>query len=205
MLRYLLKKIGRLFVILTHEDARIDSKKIKKALIVNLPSEEHLGKAFTAISKRFEGAEFTAVIPGYKSGIASRIIPPENILLLSHETLRKIKKDNFDAVIVLSLNPCLVWQVFRMFSCPKLLYNYCGEWYLVRRRGLREFLTGEEGVDRTTGRTHGVKISGVFYRPIWNIIKIPFGLLYTMARFLKLIFYLVFGSLYLLIRKLFFV
>lgn len=174
MLRRILKKIGRLFIILAHEDARIESKKIKKALLINLPSEEHLHKALPVIKERFKETEFTVVLPESKLDIVSGVI-------LNRKNMKRLEKYNFDAVIILSLDPCLVWRVFRVFSCPKLLYNYCGEWYLVRRKSFYEFLAGEK--------------APIFY--------LPFQLVYIIARLLKLSLYLIFGFLFLFIRKLF--
>jgi hypothetical protein len=173
MLKTIVKKIGRMFIILTDEGKDISSWGIKEVLLISLPPEEHLNKAVPAVRERFKRAELTVVLPEPKLSITGGIV-------LNSRNLREMERRRFDVVVILSLDPYIVIKVFRAFNCPKLLYNYCGEWYLLRRRTIREMLEGKKGADSAGQRT---------------------GSLNAVPRLLRLAFYLISGYILLLFRR----
>ena len=165
MLRYLLKKIGRLFLILDQPDNLFIFSGVRNVLIVSLSEEEHLNKAIPEIRKKFMDAKFSIVFPSFKSKIISRYddyfeksVGVDSCSVARYlEELRNIKPGEPDIVVLLSLNPFLVKYIFGRFDSPKLLYNYCDEMYVIRRKSIGEFLKGKEGADRKY-KKRGIKI-----------------------------------------------
>ena len=171
MIIYILKKIGRIFISLVREDI-IDSGAIKNVLIISLPYEEHLHRAIGSIKKRFKNADCKIILPDFKIGLVSHIVPHENIFTIKGFG---VLAGNFDAVVILSLNPFLVHRLFRRFKCLKLLYNYCDEWYFLRRKN--------------------------FFEIIKNILVIPFKAFYIIARFINVSLYIMVNLLSLALKK----
>jgi len=171
MINYILKKTGRLFIDLARKDS-IDPGKIKNILVISLPYEEHLRKAVGSIKKRFKNADCKIILPDFKIGLVSHVVSHENIFTTNDP---EVLAGDFDAVVILSLNPFLVWKAFRRFKCPKLLYNYCDEWYLLRVRP--------------------------FFEIIKNILALPFNAIYIIVRFINVSVYIIVNLLSLALKK----
>lgn len=150
MIVHILKKIGRIFLMLTHEDRNINCGGIKSVLVISLASEGHLWRAIRSIKEKFKNANFKVILPDSKIRLVSDMIMQKDSIIVKSDVkifeyikqLGRFNGNEFGLIIVLSLNPFLVWGVFRKFKCPKLLYNNAGEWYLIRWRTFYEFLRG---------------------------------------------------------------
>lgn len=181
MLSYILKKIGRLFLILTHEDSDFNPDSIKEILMVALPGEEHLYKAIGALYKRFKYARFNILLPDSKIALASRYPIFKKAVKIGSSSifpylkgLKEFNGHNVDMVAVLSLNPFLIYSVFNRFDCPKLLYNYYDETYLVRYRTILEFLSCKSGADRMASRKNIFIFFINTIAPIFRLIAVCF-------------------------------
>ena len=194
----ILKKAGKLFVILTNEDRDIEPSMVKDALLISLPSEEHLHKAIRVLTERFREARFKVILPHTKTVLLADIIQDKDIFRVSQdvnpakyiEGLDRFRKDAFDLVVILSLNPYLVWKVCRNFRCPKLLYNYCDEWYSIRRKTIYEFLAGIRGADIEKEESRALDTKTFFLKMAENLIKTPLGVIKIVARFINLSLYI---------------
>lgn len=208
MLVEILKKIGRLFIILTHEDSCIDPA-IKNILLISLPSENHLHKAIEAARFKFKKANFKIILPPSKIVLISSILPNKNIFPTRSEMsaieyrrqINRFKSDEFDAVIILSLTPFLVWEAFKKFKCHKLLYNYCDEWYLIRRKTIYEFFSGKKGADRQKLEKDIFNNRIICSEIIDNILKTPFRIICILAKFIKVSLYIGINILLLSLRR----
>lgn len=130
----LLKRIGRYWCILTHEDRDADASGFLEILIVPSASDRHADQAIAASRGRFPHAMI-------------RVLGPALDWWQTFRQLRRWRGEQLSAVVLLSLQPVLVVAVCRWFPCYKLLYNRWGEWYLIRRKTMREWLVGRRGAD----------------------------------------------------------
>ena len=192
MFRYILKKLGRFFVILTHEDITLDSGSIKNVLIVTLPSEEHLNRAIDFLHKKFKDAEFNILFPASKAGLVSRCaifrkaIRIDSLSMLNYvRKLEVFSRNKTDLIVILSLSPFLIWSVFDKFKAPKLLYNYCDEQYIVRRKSLVEFLRCKNGADKQAEEKNIFGFLFSFFIKIFKLINVC---IYMLLGFLNLSF-----------------
>ena len=150
MIKNILKRIGRLFITLDRQDVRTNWQDIKNILIISIPPEEHLWRALCIVTEKFKKADFKIILPDSKRTLVPDIVTRENVFgVASHagiyEYSKEIEKLNWtkiDSVVVLSLDPFLIWRIYTKFKCPKLLYNNAGEWYLIRRKAYYECLRG---------------------------------------------------------------
>jgi len=132
-----LKRIGRRWCLLTHEDRDADPATIREILIVVTAGDLHAEKAAARAQERFPHAII-------------RTIGGEPYLWRMLRALRRWRGEQLSAVVLLSLNPPLVASTCLWFPCYKLLYNRWGEWYLIRRKTAREWLVGRRGADDRT-------------------------------------------------------
>lgn len=127
------KKIGRIFLICTEEEKHIKSEVIKSILIVNI-REAHFDKTLNVVKQRFQFAEIK--------------ITCSNAVFSIMAKLWKLREEQFDAVIVLSLNPLVISLIIPLFHCYLLIYNKFDQWFLIRRKTFYEFLAGRRGTDK---------------------------------------------------------
>ena len=150
-----LKRPGRCWVILTDEDRCIAPASILTILIVHLPGESHLGWTLAATRARFPRAVITVLLPD-----DAAVEPPadpwlECVRLPQHRYLRRlashlrrVRRDQWSAVVLLSLHPLTTALALLWFRCNRLLFNHWGQWFLLRRRMLVEWLALRPGADR---------------------------------------------------------
>src|SRR3989338_2123912 len=81
----ILKKIGRWFLILTHEDRKIDCEGVKNALVISLASEEHLWRTVRSIKEKFKNAEFKVILPDSKIKLVSDVIVQKNAVTIKSD------------------------------------------------------------------------------------------------------------------------
>ncbi len=129
-----LKQIGRHWCILTHEDGDADPSAFLEILIVPLTDDRHVNQAVAEVRERFSHAVI-------------RMLKLEPGWWRTFRQLRRWRGEQLSAVVLLSLDPRLVAATSLWFPCYKLLYNRWGEWYLIRRKTLREWLVGRRGAD----------------------------------------------------------
>jgi hypothetical protein len=103
-------------------------------LIVATVTDHHANEAMAQARRRFPQA-------------VVRLIGGEISWWRALRLLRLWRGEQLSAVVLLSLQPALVTAVCRWFSCYKLLYNRWGEWYLIRRKTVREWVVGRRGAD----------------------------------------------------------
>ncbi len=106
----------------------------REVLIVATADDQHAGASTAQVSERFPHAVIRSASGG--SGAWQML-----------RALRSWRGEQLSAVVLLSLDPRLVAATCLWFPCYKLLYNRWGEWYLIRRKTLREWLVGRRGAD----------------------------------------------------------
>lgn len=129
-----MKQIGRSWCLLTHEDRDADPSVFREVLIVATAIDQHIVDATNRLSQRYPQAVLRRVSGG--PGVWQTL-----------RALRPWRGEQLSAVVLLSLDPRLVAVTCLWFPCYKLLYNRWGEWYLIRRKTLREWLAGRRGAD----------------------------------------------------------
>lgn len=174
-----LKRLGRIFLVLTEEERYIKLEDIKGALVINL-QELHFEKALAAIKERFLYAEVKII-----SGNAVQIL----------SDLYKLRDEQFSAIIVLSFNPFVIFFVNCLFSSYFLIYNKFGQWFLIRWKTLYELLLGRRGADKEEldWKFSPAKIK--FAGKLSFILSLPFVWIKNIFRGIWLILYIIFGVL----------
>ena len=134
-----LKSLGRLLVILTHEDRSLDPATISRLLLIGLPADRHLPLAAAACRARFPRAELTILdlIRLPSGGYWRPLIG----------ALRRQRRQSPSALVLTSLHPAVVALACLWFRCHRLLFNRWEEWFLIRPRSWGEILQLEPGAD----------------------------------------------------------
>jgi hypothetical protein len=186
----LLKKLGRVFFILTEEEHFIKNEDIKAVLIIN-SGETHFEEALDVIKRRFSLADIKMISGSKIKGVISR--------------LHELREEQFSAVIILSLNPFVIFFVSLFFHCYFFIYNRFGQWFSIRRKTLYEFLIGRRGADKEKEDWNILPIRISFARSAMPVIFLPYILIRKIYQAIKLFFYLAFNLSYLFLRRLIYI
>ncbi|MBU4311167.1 MAG: hypothetical protein KJ706_00395 [Candidatus Omnitrophica bacterium] len=130
----MLKDLGRTFLIITEEERYIKVEDIKAVLFVANKEQRHLDGALKRSKERFRFAQVREII--------------EEDRITAIKRLWSFREEQFSAVVILDLDPVIVFFVYVLFHRYLLLYNGFGQWFLVRRKTLYEFLSGRRGADK---------------------------------------------------------
>jgi hypothetical protein len=158
-------------------------------LVIDL-KDSHFAKALAVIRQRFPAAEI-------------KELPVAGAADLFFK-LRGLRQERFSAVIILSLHPAAVFFVNLNFRCYFLLYNRFGQWFLIRRKTLYEFLAGRSGADKPeldwavpAGRLSAVRIAA-------GLLLFPAVAIRNGLKAIRLLAYLLVNTLYFSFRRLYF-
>ena len=153
-----LKRLGRLFVILTDEDRALDSALIESIVLIHLSEEPHVASAISACHARFPNATITVFsVDEATSKIVSSPwltnvqLPARNYGNFLIAELRTRRDARRAALVLLSLHPLTVMLTCLWFRARRLLFNRWGQWFMIRTRTLLEVLTVRPGADRPRG------------------------------------------------------
>ena len=160
MLKYLIKKFMRLFIILIHKDKAIASDTIRSVLVVDSGSHEHLRHVFYKIRDGFPLARISILSFYAKEMFIRENFPDAEIILpqknnlpgrykLSSEMLR-LRPRNFDCIVLMSLDISTVFTALFLMKRNirhVFLYNQWREAYLMRLRTFFEFFSCRQGAD----------------------------------------------------------
>lgn len=183
----LLKKLGRIFLVLTEEERYIDPKNIKVILFIALKEDMHFEKALEVTKKRFPLAE----IKDIHSNIITDII----------KNLWELRREQFSMVLVLSLHPVIIFFVHMLFHCYFLIYNKFDQWFLIRKKTLYEFLAGRRGADKLGLDWEISPLRFSLAKYIAFISFLPFFIIRNAFRFIILITYIIINLLQLTLRR----
>lgn len=181
-----LKSLGRFFLVLTEEEKDIASEDIRALLIVNL-QEGHYEKVIDIARKRFKYAEIKTVYSNTVKGVIAK--------------LHKLKEEQFSVVIVLSLNPFVIFFLILIFNCYFLIYNRFDKCFLIRRKTLYEFLAGRRGADKEKldWKVSPARLN--FARCAVAAFLLPLVFIKNVFRFVRLIIYSFFNLLQLIAAR----
>jgi len=182
----ILKRLGRLSFVLTEEERYIKPETINAVLII-CAGEPHCQSAQEVTGKRFPQAEIKTI----------QCRSAKDMFL----KLYRLREEQISAVIVLSLNPIVIFFVSVFFSRYFLIYNRFGQWFLIRKKTLYEFLIGRRGADREKEDWNAPHYRISFAKFIIPLIFFPFVLIKIFYQVIKLFFYLAFNLSYLFLRK----
>lgn len=130
----ILKDLGRTFLIVTEEVCYIKTEDIKAVLFVAIKRQRHLDGALGRSKERFRLAQIREIAEEGRIAVIKK--------------LWSFREEQFSAVVVLDLDPVVIFFVYVLFHCYLLLYNKFGQWFLIRRKTLYEFLSGRRGADK---------------------------------------------------------
>lgn len=169
------KKVGRIFLVLTEEEKYIKPEFIKAILIIYL-EEAHFEKALETIKKRFPLAEIRIIHNNKAIGIISK--------------LWELRKEQFSAVVVLSLSPLVIFFMSLIFRCYFLIHNKFDQCFLIRKKTLYEFLVGRRGADKESSDWVITPARQSLARFIILLIFLPLIFIKNIFRSIKLIIYI---------------
>ena len=182
----IVKKIGRYFLVLTEEEKYIKPEDIKAVLVISSEGG-HFDKTHNAAKERFHCAEIKSLHSNNVIGTLGR--------------LHNLRKEQFSMVIVSSLNPQVIFPLILHFNCYFLIYNVHGQWFLIRRKTLYEFLAGRRGADRNEADWKISELRLNFARCMSAIIFLPFICIKNGLRLIRLIIYILLNLSRLFIKR----
>jgi hypothetical protein len=156
-MKKILKKIGRAFVILTHEE---DEVLMRSVLVVDdgYSSYEHLHSTLTQAQQRIPGSNISILtfddrrrflhenFPDVEVIHPDRRIRPKKYQLAIQ--MFKLRKRGYDFIVLMSLDITPIAVALLFTGSHLFLYNRWNEWYLLRFRNIWEFIIAKKGADK---------------------------------------------------------
>jgi len=156
-MKNIFKNIGRIFVILTHEEEKI----LKRSVLIvdnGYSPYEHLRSAVRQTQDRVPGSQISVLtlehrrrflqenFPDIKMLHPDRHIKPKKYQLAIQ--MFKLRKKGYNFVVLMSLDKTPIIVSLLFMKSHILLYNRWNEWYLLRFRNIWEYIILRRGADK---------------------------------------------------------
>lgn len=160
MVKFILKKVARGFIILTDENKNVNSSLISSILIIDSGTHEHLKRVVLRARENFSSAKVEILTFTSKEAFIRENFPEVGVIIPGAKLapdrykyyfqMRKFRKRKFDVIILMSLDISsgfITLVSMRDHVKYVFLYNKWDETYLIRFRTLLEFFSCRQGAD----------------------------------------------------------
>ena len=152
-----LKKFGRLFIILTHEEDKV----LKRSVLIvdnGYSSYEHLCSTLTQAQQWIPGSNISVLTFDdrrrflHENFPDAEVMHPERRIRSKKYQLAiqmfKLRKRGYDFIVLMSLDITPIAVALLFTRSHLFLYNRWNEWYLLRFRNIWEFIIAKKGADK---------------------------------------------------------
>jgi hypothetical protein len=195
-LKKLLKKFGRVFIILIQEDNKV----LKRTVLIvdnGYSSYEQLCSVVLETQRRMPGSDISVLTFEHRRRFLHEnfpeveVIHPERRIKPKKYQLAiqmfRLRKNNYNFVVLMSLDVTPIAVALLFMKGPLFLYNRWNEWYLLRFRNLWEFVTAKRSADRAKSQQRkNTSIQLLIFIPMLFVCIVVFSYLLIFAIFMVL-------------------
>lgn len=156
-MKRILRNIGRIFVILTHEDDKL----LKRSVLIvdnGYSPYEHLRSTVIQTQLMIAGSDISILTLEHRKESLGKDFPNLKIICPNKQIkfkkyqlaiqMFKLRKKCYNFVVLMSLDKTPLMVSLLFMGSHALLYNRWNEWYLLRFRNIWEYIALRRGADK---------------------------------------------------------